>query len=182
MSKLIVPARLVNAAEELKNNYKALFACSDDVKEVMKLAIKQKLLCVYTSSGDKTKPVYVCGSDLSAVYCLSDDTEIITEPEKLQIPQWISNEFIVCKVETVGETNFVVNYPNYASFEHYDLSASLRCEGYVFWGWIAEGIEWLLSNPMKYISETGGLYVEISETRTSAIKPINIIATAWKKV
>lgn len=175
-NKLIVPARLEKAANELKDNMVILKGCSDEVKEVIVLAQKQHRIVTYTSDGIKSI-IPLKGNDSGIAYCLPDDCEIVVQDEKPQIPQ-IKDGFTVCEIRTCNDKSFIFQFPDGSRSDYGTLPAALRCEGWVFKGWLHEGISDIIALPFGFVS---GQFFYSSCGECFQGESSTTYASVWKK-
>jgi len=178
-NKLIVPKRLVPAAEELKNNTICCNKCSEEVKEATKIAYSQGVLCTWNSDGKKENHTKEHQCYTSFTYCLPDDIEIVAEPELRKYPEWIEKEYTVCKIEESDPLGYIVNYPQGKVVVTSELGTP-RIRGWQFCGWIHEGEDDLNNESFGWIDEDGCFSrYKLQDDDTT---PSTAIATAWKKV
>lgn len=182
--KLIVPARLEKAAKELIGNTRITAGCSLEMIEVMRMATIQKLLRKRADVGcGMTESKYLDGEyKLATCYCLPDDCEIVVQDEKPQVPQWIKDKFTVCEIVNYQSTQFVIRYPDGSKSDVLGLPAALRCEGWVFNGWLHESANGIESSPFAYNKDTN-FWLDLSEQQDiDGFKPSTAYASVWQKV
>jgi hypothetical protein len=177
--KFTVPARLKPAAEELKNNTKILLGCSPEIIEVIELANNQKVLMLYGNLNRKWPQE---SSTLQGyyAYCLPDDVEIVADPVS-RVPEWVSKKYTVCEVQNHENERFKVTYPN-GYWRIYDgLPAALRCDGWIFKGWLHEDYNYVDNCPLMF--NTGrDFWRSLSESRDLDVyMPSTAYATVWQK-
>jgi len=159
MSKLIVPKRLEKAAKDLKNNMTILKGCSPEVKEVIAIAAKQSVLRYIHGDGTKCFYSNISGTVANIAYCLPDNIEIVVEP---QVPQWIKDKFSVCEVKEVGIHKFCIIYPNKSEVLTTELPAALRCDGWIFSGWLHDGCTSVSDVPFGWVDSQGNMQTELA--------------------
>lgn len=180
MNRLVVPARLAKAAKQLKDNMVILKGCSDEVKEVIALAKQQKLLHVHSMDKDGCKEAIFVDLNLRCCYCLPDDCEIVVQGEKPQVPQWIKDKFVVCEIRMNGNGDYIVCFPDMPHVFNYGLPATLRCEGWVFRGWLHEEFDGIVHSPFAFITKDG--FIQDVCRDGYPFRPSTAYASVWQKV
>lgn len=183
MKKFLVPARLLEAAKQLKDNMVILKGCSPEVKEVIVLARQQGLLTIQNYD-KKASELSFSGTDKTQAYCLPDDCEIVAQDEKPQVPEWVAKRYVVCEVENYQSTQFIIRYPDGSKSDVLGLPAALRCDGWAFKGWLHEGIkDRIIAFTLVYISKrTGDWTTEICDISDNDVFiSSTAYASVWQK-
>lgn len=183
MKTFKVPADKLDAAKELVNNMVILKGCRSQLKEVVELANNQGVLRSYALDG-KDKAFQSSKHKLfdACCYCLPDDIIIEAEPVS-RVPEWVAKRYTVCEIEPEGFSWFKIKYPskNYDSDIFDGLPAALRCDGWVFCGWLHEGCKDINAVPFRYTDNGGDFCIFLSAHRLNC-KSSTAYASVWQKM
>lgn len=178
-NKLIVPARLERAAKQLKDNMTILKGCSPEVKEVIVMAAKQSVLRCFESNGTKCFYSNISGTVANIAYCLPDDIVIVVES---QVPEWVSKKYTVCEVVNRDKRSYRISFPDNGAVLLIGLPAALRCDGWIFKGWLHEGNDLIKASPILYRDSDDSFWIDMSECQDERGCSVSTAyASVWQK-